>query len=212
MIPGLIEGHGHFRGVAMNLLQIDLLKVKSYKEMVREVKKIADTLPHGTWILGRGWHQEKWDTLPSKIIQGFPTHELLSKEIPNHPVYLSHASGHACLVNAKAMEICNIYPQIPNPYGGEIIKDKQGMPTGIFNETAEELITLFIPRPTKEYLKNAFVLASQHCAKNGITSFQDMGTTSKRYTCFFRLYQKRKIKDTNIFCSQLFLYRYYDCR
>ena len=194
MIPGLIEGHAHFRGIGLNLLQIDLLKIRNYKELVKEVKKIADTLPYGTWILGRGWHQEKWDTLPSKIIQGFPSHDLLSKEIPNHPVYLSHASGHACLVNEKAMEICGINSLTPSPYGGEIIKDEKGTPTGIFNETAENLITIRIPRPTDEYLEKAFTLASQHCAKNGITSFQDMGTTTYDISAFLDCIEKGELK------------------
>ena len=57
----------------------------------------------GEWIRGRGWHQEKWDAPPSPAVEGFPTHEALSRVSPANPVFLTHASGHASFVNAKAL-------------------------------------------------------------------------------------------------------------
>ena len=60
MIPGLIEGHGHIMGVGYNQLNLDLLNTNSFEEIIEIVKQKSNTLPEGTWIIGRGWHQDKW--------------------------------------------------------------------------------------------------------------------------------------------------------
>ena len=137
MIPGFIEGHGHIMGVGYNQLNLDLLHTNRFEEIVAIVKEKANTVPEGTWILGRGWHQDKWTSTPEKLIKGFPTHDKLSEAIPNHPVYLRHARGHASLANNKAMEMFKVDKNTKDPDGGEIFRDISGNPTGIFNETAQ---------------------------------------------------------------------------
>ena len=54
----------------------------------------AKTARPGEWILGRGWHQEKWSEVPSPNVEGFPLNDALSRVSPNNPVWLTHASGH----------------------------------------------------------------------------------------------------------------------
>ncbi len=174
MIPGLIEGHGHIMGVGYNQLNLDLLNTNSFEEIVAIVKEKANTVPEGTWILGRGWHQDKWTSTPEKLIKGFPTHDKLSKAIPNHPVYLRHASGHASLANNKAMEMFEINKNTKDPDGGEIFRDISGNPTGIFNETAQGKITP--PSYSFDEQIKALKLANRHALENGITSFHDAGS------------------------------------
>ena len=108
MIPGFIEGHGHIMGVGYNEMNLDLLQTSSYDEIIEKVIEKSKTTPKGEWIIGRGWHQDKWKDSPEMIIKGFPTHNKLSNAVPNHPVYLRHASGHASLANSRAMEIFGI--------------------------------------------------------------------------------------------------------
>ena len=103
MTPGFIEGHGHIMGVGYNELNLDLSSVKNYEELVARVRDAASKAKPGQWILGRGWHQDKWDHKPEKLVKGFQTHQLLSEASPNNPVFLRHASGHAAMANAKAM-------------------------------------------------------------------------------------------------------------
>src|SRR6185436_8012532 len=93
MTPGFIEGHGHLMGLGYSELNLDLMYVKSYEELVAKVKEAVGKVPPGQWIIGRGWHQDKWTTKPTKVIKGFQTHELLSEVSPNNPVFLTHASG-----------------------------------------------------------------------------------------------------------------------
>jgi predicted amidohydrolase YtcJ len=182
--PGFIEGHAHIMGVGQNLLNVDLMGVKSYGEMVDKVAERANQTPEGEWILGRGWHQDKWINLPESAFNGYPVHDGLSKAVPNHPVYLRHASGHMALVNAKAMEIAGISRETSNPDGGEVIKGLSGEPTGILNETAQVLAGQFVPKQTDAVYEQALKLAVQECVKNGITGFHQAGSSQRDIDLF----------------------------
>ena len=196
MTPGFIEGHGHFMGLGYNEMNLDLMYVKNYEELVEKVKGAVAKAQPGQWIIGRGWHQDKWDSKPSKMIKGFQTHHLLSEVSPDNPVYLSHASGHAGFANAKAMQMAGVnqlsIEKLSNDLhdGGEIIRDELGNPTGIFNERAQSLITQFIPQNTEDTDRQALELAIEACHRNGITSFQDAGTQKK----YIELYRKFKLE------------------
>ena len=122
-IPGFIEGHGHFTGVGESKLNLDLMNTKSWDEIVHMVALAVEQAKPGQWIVGRGWHQEKWTSTPQPNVEGFPTHQSLDKVSPNNPVILTHASGHASFANAKAMELSGITKDTPNPNGGEVLKD-----------------------------------------------------------------------------------------
>jgi predicted amidohydrolase YtcJ len=175
MVPGLHEGHAHIMGVGFNLMNVDLMGAQSYAEVIEMVKERAKTTPEGEWILGRGWHQDKWVDQPERMYRNLPTHHDLSAAVPNHPVLLSHASGHMALANAKAMETAGVNKDTPQPAGGEIFKELGG-PTGIFNETAQRSIWSVVPSDTKEQYAKALQLAIDECLKNGITTFHDAGS------------------------------------
>lgn len=175
LVPGLTEGHAHIMGIGYNLLNVDLREATSYKEVVDMVAERAKTTPEGVWIVGRGWHQDKWVEQP-EMVNGFPTHDLLSDATPNNPVYLKHASGHAALANQKAMEVAGINDASPQPEGGEIFKSVTGQPTGLFNETAQGLIGEVIPGATKESDERALKLALEQCFRYGITGFHQAGS------------------------------------
>lgn len=183
--PGLVEGHAHFTGIGYGLLNLNLLETKSYDEVIAEVEKAVKKAKPGEWILGRGWHQSKWEKQPEVLIKGFQTHQRLSAVSPDNPVYLKHASGHAAMANAKAMEIAGVNVLSPenmqsqkNPEGGEVFRDSLGNPTGIFNETAQQLITDYIPKYTAASHRQAMAAAAKECLKYGITSFHDAGADS----------------------------------
>tara|TARA_B100000700_G_scaffold328725_1_gene447563 strand:+ start:1622 stop:3292 length:1671 start_codon:yes stop_codon:yes gene_type:complete len=196
IIPGFIEGHGHIMGVGYNEMNLDLLKTNSYDEIIDIVKNKSKSIKEGEWIIGRGWHQDKWKDSPEKLIKGFPTHDKLSKAIPNHPVYLRHASGHASLANAKAMEMFQVNKNSVDPDGGEIFRDISGNPTGVFNETAQSMITP--PSNTfNDHLK-ALKLANDHAIENGITSFHDAGSDFKDIKAYKTLAENNEL-DLRLF-------------
>lgn len=173
--PGFIESHGHLYYTGYALLNLDLSSAANYDELVRKVQAAAANLKPGEWIFGQGWHQDKWEPLPSDMVSGFQTHHLLSAASPDNPVYLSHASGHALFVNAKAMELAGIDENTEFDESGVIIKDEKGFPTGVFTENAGSLFAPYLPEEGLESMSIALNAALDLCAKNGITSFHDAG-------------------------------------
>lgn len=199
MTPGFIEGHAHFMGVGYNELNLDLMNVTSYEEMVEKVKEAVAKAQPGQWIVGRGWHQDKWTVKPGKMIKGFQTHQLLSEASPDNPVFLNHASGHAGFANAKAMQIAGVNQLSVEKLskdlgeGGEIIRDELGNPTGIFNERAQSLISQHIPERTEESDSQALELAMAACLRNGITSFHDAGVSRENIQLFKKYKAENKL-------------------
>ena len=184
-VPGLIEGHGHFTGVGQARIVLNLTRVKNWDEIVAMVKEAAAKARPGEWILGRGWHQEKWNPRPQPAVEGFPTHASLSAVSPSNPVVLTHASGHASFANAKAMELAGVTRDTKSPAGGEILKDAKGEPVGLFRETADNLLDEAYARDRKGMkpeereaeVRRQLQLADEEAVSKGITSFQDAGSS-----------------------------------
>jgi hypothetical protein len=184
-MPGFIEGHAHLTGMGAAQLNLNLMHVRSWDEVVKMVTEAVATARPGEWILGRGWHQEKWENAPTQAVEGFPTHHSISAVSPDNPVCLTHASGHACFFNAKAMELAEVDAETQAPLGGEILKDEDGQPIGVFRETAQNLVKRAhrekmaqrTPEEAKEDLRRVIRLADEECLRNGITSFQDAGSS-----------------------------------
>lgn len=85
LIPGFIEGHGHFMGLGMAKLRLDLTKAKTWDDIVAMVAEAAKAAEPGEWILGRGWHQEKWSETPDPNVDGVPLNDSLSAVSPDNP-------------------------------------------------------------------------------------------------------------------------------
>ncbi len=184
-MPGFIEGHAHFVGLGESMMMLNLHQAKTWDEIVLQVEKATRTTPPGEWIIGRGWHQSKWDHVPSPNVNGYPTNLEMNSAAPDHPVLLTHASGHMSFANEYAMKLAGVDANTENPKGGEIVKDENGKPIGIFRETAQALIQKVKTRADNQrpqiqkqaYSQRAVELASIECLKKGITSFQDAGSS-----------------------------------
>lgn len=199
MTPGFIEGHGHIMGIGYNELNLDLTHIKTFDEMVDLVKGAVRKSSPGEWIVGSGWHQDKWDVKPDTMVKGFPVHSKLSKVSPDNPVFLRHASGHAGFANAKAMEVSGVNILSIEKYsseeseGGEIVRDEVGNPTGLFNESAMTLIDRQIPKSAPETDQKALDLAIKACLRNGITSFHDAGASRENINLFHEFKAEGKL-------------------
>jgi len=185
-MPGFIEGHGHFLSLGDSIRKLDLSQAKSWDEIVTLVAAEAKRTPPGQWIVGRGWHQGKWTSPPQPNVQGYPTHDALSRVTPMHPVLLTHGTGHMTFANAKAMELAGVTEKSPEISGGEILRDAAGKPTGAFRENAAQPIHRAHARSlagrTAEQVRADMVaearLAARECIAHGVTSFQDAGSTT----------------------------------
>jgi predicted amidohydrolase YtcJ len=182
-VPGFIESHGHFTGLGQSKMTLDLMDATSWEQIVTMVGDAAKQAKPGDWIQGRGWHQEKWTSRPEPNVEGFPLHDALSKASPDNPVILTHASGHASFVNARAMALAGLTATTADPPGGEILKDKAGRPTGLLRETASGLVSAAFgtwraaktPEERTADARRQVELANQEALSKGVTSFQDAG-------------------------------------
>ncbi len=197
VIPGLIEGHAHFLSYGEALLNLDLTGVHTWQDIVDSVAHRAQKAAPGAWIVGRGWHQEKWDRMPRPLVEGYPVHNKLSAVSPENPVILSHASGHAVFVNQKAMELAGITDRTPDPAGGHIVRDAHGHATGVLLENAADLAWKAFYKTHKinsDSLRlEAAMRTMRECLKNGITSFHDAGSTFEDVDFFKRLADEGKL-------------------
>jgi predicted amidohydrolase YtcJ len=183
-MPGFIEGHGHFMGLGQALTVLDLATPRNWDEIVALVADAARRAEPGDWILGRGWHQEKWEPRPANTVDGVPLHHELSRVSPDNPVILTHASGHASFANARALEMAGITRTTPDPEGGTIVRDAQSDATGLLRETAMYLVSRVHARAEAErtpaereaIARRQAELAAQTALANGVTSFHDAGT------------------------------------
>jgi predicted amidohydrolase YtcJ len=195
MTPGFIDGHAHFLGVGYKKMNLELENTKSFEEIIEMVAAEVKKKKPGEWVLGRGWHQSKWDKNPEPMVKGFQVHDALSKVSPDNPVWLGHASGHAGFANAKAMEIAGVLNDADKKVeGGEVIRDEKGNPTGAFVERAQGLIAKHIPANTPETDLQALNLAVKESLRLGITSFQDAGSTRDDVTALKAGLEKGDLK------------------
>ena len=169
IIPGIADAHAHLISLGFTLSQVDLVGTRSYDEVVARIAARAREVPAGTWILGHGWDQNDWpDTR-------LPTHDALSRAVPNHPVALSRIDGHALLVNAAAMRAANISAATADPAGGRLERGGDRAPTGVFVDNAMELIESRIPAPNHDQLRAATLAAVREANRFGLTSIHDAG-------------------------------------
>lgn len=199
--PGLIDSHLHFLGLGETLQQLDLSRADSWQAIVDQVAQEAKRKPKGTWIEGHGFHQDKWNQKPEAAVEGYPIHDLLSQAVPDHPVLLTHASGHAIMVNQYAMKLAGVDEKTANPDGGEILKKSDGQPTGLFRENADELIYSALRKTTArlseadrlEIARQRVALAAAECLKHGVTMVHDAGTNLRDIQLLKQLQQTQQM-------------------
>jgi len=188
VLPGFIEGHAHFLGLGEMQLQLNLRDVANWREIVAMVEEAAAEAEAGEVIMGRGWHQEDWDEQPEPAVDDLPVHDALSAAAPDHPVVLTHASGHMRFANAEAMRLAGITTDTPDPEGGEIVRDADGNATGVFRQNAQGLLSPATERWNPDVAEMA-ELAAQDALAKGITTIHDAGTP------FARLAELRDIAE-----------------
>ena len=184
LIPGLIDSHGHILSYGLSLLRANLVNTISEQDAINKTLDYAKNNTGLTWIQGRGWNQTQWSS------NAFPTAESLDKHFPEQPVWLERVDGHAGWANSTAMAMAGITKDTVSPDGGEIIKDKNGMPTGVFIDNAMDLINKSIAPLTVKEQKQVLVKAMDSLASFGLTSVHDAGIDTDNLNAFKALSQE----------------------
>ena len=168
LLPGFNDAHVHFVSGGFQLDQVQLTDAKTHDEFVQRIAAQARKLKKGEWILGGEWDEQNWS--PPEL----PTHDWIDQVAPDNPVFIERHDGHESLANALAMKLANVTSETKAPAGGEVVRDPQGNPTGIFKDAAQALIGKVIPEPTAAARIRAAKRALEHAASLGVTSVQDM--------------------------------------
>ena len=129
--PGLIDTHVHFSEPADSL---DLGDARSMDDVIAKVRTRAATVPPGTWVRGGGWDEGKLKE------RRYITAADLDKAAPDHPVYLTHTTGHYGVANSLALKLSGVTRETKDPPGGTIDRDANRNPTGVMKERATGLI------------------------------------------------------------------------
>ena len=173
VIPGMTDAHAHVLGLGQSLRNVDLVGTTSYDAVIARVVERAMQTPKGEWIIGRGWDQNDWgDTR-------WPSHEALSRAVPDHPVYLERVDGHAAVVNALAMQRAGLTRATKDPSGGQIIRDARGEPIGVLVDNAQSLVERSIPAATRAQVKGMIAAAITEMHRWGLTGVHDAGASAQ---------------------------------
>jgi len=172
VLPGFNDAHVHFYQGGRSLASVQLRSARGPEEFRERIAAFAAQLPAGRWILNGEWDHENWS--PARL----PTRQLIDGVTAGHPVFVSRLDGHMGLANTLALKLAGIDRRTPDPPGGVIVRDEQGEPTGILKDAALDLIEKLIPEPGRDEIADAIRAAMRYAAANGVTSVQEMASSS----------------------------------
>lgn len=169
VLPGFNDAHVHFLGGGFQLSSVDLRDADTPEEFAQRIRSFAEKLPPGRWITGGDWDHERWLNGP------LPTKELIDRYTPNTPVFVSRLDGHMALANTVALKLAGVTRATLDPSGGLIVRDSRtGEPTGVLKDAAMSYVWKVIPDPDFAEKLGAARAATEHAARLGVTSVQDM--------------------------------------
>lgn len=169
VLPGFNDAHVHFLSGGFQLANVDLRDARRPEELAERLRQFVAERPRGRWITGGDWDHESWPGAP------LPTRELIDAATPDTPVFVSRLDGHMALANSVALRLAGVMRETKDPPGGLIVRNaKTGEPTGLLKDAAMALVTRVIPAPTFEEKLAAARAATEHAARLGVTSVQDM--------------------------------------
>lgn len=184
VVPGFIDNHTHFLFGGFGLASVQLRDASTPEEFARRIGEFAAGKDQGAWILNGDWDHEIWGG-------ALPRADWIDAVTPDNPVFVMRLDGHMGLANSKAMTLAGVTADTPTPRGGEIVRDGDGAPTGVFKDTAMKLIEAAIPPSTEEEYDAAFKAAANRALSRGVTQIHDMGLIEAEWTAV-ETYQRQK--------------------
>ncbi|MGH7518185.1 MAG: amidohydrolase [Gemmatimonadales bacterium] len=160
--PGLVDGHTHFAAWALGRRRVQLADARNRADAVRRVGAARSVQG---WVLGQGWDANGWDEPPDR--------QALDRVQPG-PVFLDSRDLHAAWLNSAALAAAGITRYTPDPFGGRIVRDAAGEPTGLLQERAVELAVPALPAPPAELLSEALLDAQGEAHRLGLTGIHNV--------------------------------------
>ena len=185
LIPGFIDSHTHISGDPQRY--INLSEITSIAEMQDLIRAKAEELGAGEWITGYGWSEDE-------LAEGRkPLRGDLDIAAPRNPVTLTRAGGHSAVVSTSALGLAEINNNTPDPEGGVIERDENGVANGIIRER-QNIVGRLVPDSTYEELLASLEINLGNLLAKGITSITDASTAPDEYAMWEELYAKPDVK------------------
>ncbi len=189
VVPGFTDAHCHIFGIGEREMKLNLEGTNTLEDFLARVKERVAQTERGKWITGRGWIETFWK--PPQ----FPTRSELDKIAPDDPVFLIRADGHASVANSAALKIARIDKNTPNPFGGEILKDKTSSePTGMLLDNAQDLVAKNIPKPTEAEREQALLRGIDREIGLGWCEIQNAGSHYEDIRVIRKCFDEGKVK------------------
>jgi predicted amidohydrolase YtcJ len=169
VLPGLIDAHGHVFSLGGVLTQLDLSGTTSLADALKAIGDYSRAHARQAWLGGRGWNQENWK------LGRFPTAAELDAVVGDRPAWLQRVDGHAGWANSRALAAAGITNSTPDPMGGKIIRDANGVATGVLVDAAQDLVNRVVPRLSGEAARSQLDESLRQIARVGLTSVHDAG-------------------------------------
>ncbi|MBX3478978.1 MAG: amidohydrolase [Caulobacter sp.] len=188
--PGFVDSHVHLTGVGLREMTLNLDQVGSVEAFKQAVKAWDEAHPDTAPLVGRGWIETHWPEAR------FPTRQDLDAVVPDRPVVLSRADGHASVLNSAALKLAGITRETPNPPGGRIERDADGEATGMLIDGAQDLIYPKLPPLDPARHREALEKAVSLYASRGWTGVANMSTSAADVEVLFALAAEGRLPIT----------------
>ncbi|CAI8039401.1 N-substituted formamide deformylase [Geodia barretti] len=172
LLPGFNDAHCHLPGLARRLQDLNCSPqhAPSIARLQDLVRARARTYATGAWIRGFGYYDLQLAE------RRHPNRHDLDIASPDHPCWLEHRSGHAAVLNSRALALADIDGETPDPPGGVIERDPAtGEPTGVLYEMQGFLRGRLGSTRSPEEFDESMRAAGELLRGYGITSVQDAG-------------------------------------
>ncbi len=169
LLPGLTDAHAHMSSLGFLAVSLDLAGTPSLDDAVNQIAAYARDNPHSGWIQGRGWNQVLWP------VQEFPEAVDIDAVVSDRPVWLERIDGHAGWANSSTLEIAGIDDDTPDPVGGKILRGNNGRATGVLIDKAMGLVSVHVPAPDKDAIREAYRNVMAALLPLGLTGVHDAG-------------------------------------
>lgn len=190
LIPGFNDAHIHLWKVGLlltTMLDLRPTEAPTIVAIIDKYRARAVTTPPDRWITGRGYNH-------TALEEGrHPTRYDLDQASTIHPLILTHTSAHAMVANSRALELAGITADTPDPDGGRIERDEQGVPNGVLHETAMNAVNRIIPPASDDEFEAAVIAAGKHMLRLGVTSVTDPGLNPAQLAVYRALAERRRM-------------------
>ena len=171
LLPAFRDGHAHPLHAGTNRLELDFTGITTLDGTLGALRQWRHDHPDQRWIVGRCYD-------PSILPDAFGRAEWLDSICDDRPVTLYPTDNHALWANTAAMAAAGITPDTPEPALGEIVRDADGTPIGMFLEFgAMGLFHGHVPEIDRPMQDRGLVEAMRALSAEGIVWAQDASVT-----------------------------------